>query len=79
MPRQYIINVVYTLCGEDFEKWVNKTIKKRTDELIKNRNKQIEMDPTIAAIFKQSTSVSISKGISSYLLKPNAKRRRTRA
>ena len=71
--------MVYTLCGDDFEKWVKKTIQKRTDELIKNRNKQIEMDPTIAAIFKQSTSVSISKGISSYLLKPDAKRRRTRA
>ena len=69
--------MVYTLCGDDFEMWVKKTIQKRTAELIKNRNKQIEMDPTIAAIFKQSTSVSISKGISSYLLKPDAKRRRT--
>ena len=70
--------MVYTLCGDDFEKWVKKTIQKRTDELIKNRNKQIEMDPTIAAIFKQSTSVSTSKGISVHLLKPNAKRRRTK-
>ena len=57
------------------------------------------MDATIAAIFKQSTSVSrkypsshlhsliltnlftiiVSNGTSSHLLKPNAKRRRTKA
>ena len=70
--------MVYTLCGEDFEKWVKKGIQKRNDEVKKNRNKYIEMDPTVAAIFKQSTSVSTSKGISVHLLKPNAKRRRTR-
>ena len=70
--------MVYTLCGEDFEKWVKKGIQKRNDEVKKNRNKYIEMDPTVAAIFKQSTSVSTSKGISVHLLKPNAKRRRTK-
>ena len=78
MPRQFIINVVYTLCGDEFENWVKKTILKRNKELIENRDKEIAMDPTIAAIFKSSTSVSVSKGISNYLLKPNAKRRRTK-
>ena len=29
LPRQYVINVIYTLCGEDFEKWVSKTIESR--------------------------------------------------
>lgn len=58
LPRQYVINVIFTLCGEDFEEWVSKTIESRNDELLKKRDKLIEMDPTIAAIFKESTSVS---------------------
>lgn len=38
----------------------------------------IHMDPEIAQIFQQSTSVSMSKGKSSFLMKASAKRRRTR-
>lgn len=38
----------------------------------------IHMDPDIAQIFKQSSSVSMSKGTSSFLMKATAKRRRTR-
>ena len=98
LPRQYVINVIYTLCGEDFEKWISKTIESRNDQLLKQRDLLIEMDPAIAKIFKESTSVSrkypsscllfltltliytiiVSKGISSHLLKPNCKRRRTK-
>ena len=58
LPRQYVANVIFTLCGEEFDKWVTKTIETRNDNIVKQRDLAIEMDPTIAAIFKQSTSVS---------------------
>ena len=38
----------------------------------------INMDPAIAEIFSQSTSVSTQKGVSSNLMKIGAKRRRTK-
>ena len=58
LPRQYVINVLYTVCGEEFEHWINKTIEARNDGIVKQRDLLIEMDPTIAKIFHQSTSVS---------------------
>ena len=38
----------------------------------------IDMDPDIARIFQSSTHVSVAKGTSSALMKPNAKRRRSK-
>jgi hypothetical protein len=38
----------------------------------------INMDPEIAKIFTQSTSVSLQKGVSSNLMKVGSKRRRTK-
>ena len=38
----------------------------------------IDMDPSIAQIFQNSTHVSVAKGTSSSLMKPNAKRRRSK-
>ena len=58
LPRQYVANVIFTVCGDEFEKWIDKTIENRNEELIKQRDLLIEMDPTIAKIFKESTSVS---------------------
>ena len=59
LPRQYVANVIFTICGDDFERWVNKTIESRNEHLIQQRDLLIEMDPTIAKIFKESTSVSL--------------------
>ena len=38
----------------------------------------INMDPAVAEIFSQSTSVSTHKGVSSHLMKVGSKRRRTK-
>ena len=51
LPRQWIINVVFTLCGEDFEKWVKKTIKARNEGIMEQRDLLINMDPEMAQIF----------------------------
>ena len=33
VPRQWLINVIYTIVGEPFHEWVKKCIQHRNDEL----------------------------------------------
>ena len=73
LPREYLGNVVYTIVGTPFQHWVNKRITDRNEKVIKDQNLAIQMDPEIAQLFKNSTSVSVSKGISGNLMKLTAK------
>ena len=58
LHRQYVINVIYTVVGENFQDWVDKTIRIRNKRLAEDRNLNINMDPEIAKIFKASTTIS---------------------
>ena len=58
LPRQYIANVIYTCCGHPFYKWVEDRINLRNQKLKEENDLLIAMDPEVARIFKQSTSVS---------------------
>ena len=58
LPRQYVINVIYTLCEDAFDKWVQTTISARNNNIVQQRDLLIEMDPEMAKIFRQSTSIS---------------------
>ena len=58
LPRQYIINIIYTLVGKPFELWVNQRIEERHRLIAEDQNMNIELDPDIAAIFQASNSVS---------------------
>jgi len=48
LPREYISNVVYTICGDHFQGWVNAKIKERNTKVTKDQNLIIQMDPDIA-------------------------------
>ena len=78
LPRQYIINVIYTLVGEEFRTWVDKLVDERHEEIIEKRDLYIEMDPEIAAIYNKSKAVSTNQGSSFNLMKASAKRRRSK-
>ena len=58
LPRQWIINVVYSVIGEQFRQWVSTSIKKRNDELADKRDLLIELDPEIAKAFRSSVNIS---------------------
>ena len=58
LPRQYIVNIIYTLIGQPIKDFVNKFIRKRNDEIAQNRNLLIALDPQIAAAFKASINIS---------------------
>ena len=73
IPREYLSNVVYTVVGDPFQNWVNQRINARNQKVTKEQNLAIQMDPVIAELFRHSTSVSVSKGISGNLMKETAK------
>lgn len=58
LPKQWIINMAYTVLGHSFADWVHKQIEARNEKVTKEKNLLIDMDPDIARAFAQSTAVS---------------------
>lgn len=59
LPRQWIINVTYTLVGEDFKTYIEARIEERNEKMREERNLLITMDPQIAQAFRESTHTSL--------------------
>lgn len=45
LPRQWIVNVVYSLVGDPFRQWISELIKKRNDHVAEKNDLMIELDP----------------------------------
>jgi hypothetical protein len=58
MPRHYICNVIYTLLGITFSKWVDARCQQRNAEIAVEKDLNILLDANIAAAFHQSTAIS---------------------
>lgn len=58
LPRQWIVNVIYSIVGDEFRTWVFDQIKSRNDHLAEQNDLMIELDPEIAAAFGQSFNIS---------------------
>ena len=58
LPRQWIINVIYSLVGDDFRLWVSNLIQNRNDHLAESNDLMIELDPEIATAFRGSFNIS---------------------
>ena len=48
LPRQFVLNTVFTLKGLMFHKWVQEKINERNEKLEKQADLMISMDPLIA-------------------------------
>ena len=44
-PKQFLINIAYTVAGKPIAEFVNKGIVRRNEELAKKQNLLIDMDP----------------------------------
>ena len=64
LPRQWIINVIYSLCGDKFREWVSQQVKDRNERLAEKRDLMIDLDPDIAAAFTRSAYISSKYTIS---------------
>ena len=58
LPKQWIVNVGYTIIGDDFGHWIKEQILERNKKVTTQKNLLIDMDPEVAAAFQQSTNVS---------------------
>ena len=58
LPRAYLANVIYTLVGDKFRKWVEQKIEERNEKIMQEQNMAIDMDPEVYQAFKASNYVS---------------------
>ena len=58
LPRQWIINVIYSIVGDDLREWVSQQIKSRNEKLAEKQDLMIDLDPDIAAAFGSSLNIS---------------------
>ncbi len=79
LPRQYIINVLYTVLGERFSNWVEELVTARHQGVIEEGEQYIELDAEVAEAFRNSRAVSTNQGNSYNLMKAASKRRHTKA
>ena len=79
LPRQWVLNVCFTVIGSDFGDFVRAQIEQRNTKLADRNDLNVDVDPEILAVIQNSTAVSTQKGTSAHLLKIGSKRRRSRA
>ena len=78
LPRQYLINIIYTKVGEAFRQWVDERVGARHEKVKDKEEKYIELDPEVAKVFQASKAVSTNNGRSYQMMKASAKPRRTK-
>ena len=50
-PKQWVVNVVATVLGDDFTDWVQLKVKAWHEKVMEQKDLAIVMDPKMAAIF----------------------------
>ena len=58
LPKQFLINIVYTICGESFANWVKEKVEERNNKVAVDKGLLIEVDEEIANAFAASTAIS---------------------
>ena len=58
MPRQYLCDLIYTLCGEPFKKWVKKRCEDRNEHFTQKHGLDIKLQARIAEAAAKSTAVN---------------------
>ena len=58
LPKQWIVNITYTIAGEQFAEWVKNAIEERNNKVTVEKDMMINMDPDIHQAFRASTHVS---------------------
>ena len=58
LPRQWLVNIIHTVMGDEFRGWVSELIKHRNDHVAEKKDLMIELDPAIAEAFRNSVNIS---------------------
>ena len=51
LPKQWLVNVMASVVGKDFDTWVKQRILERNEKVVTDRQLMIDMDPTVALAF----------------------------
>ena len=77
LPREWLLNMIYSIVGEDFKKHVQECMDARNEKIVEKKDLAIGLDPEILKAFQNSTHISTQKGSSASMIKLGSKRRRT--
>ena len=58
LPRQFCLNIMNTVCGEAFRRFVKNQVEERNNKLADVKDLTIDMDPQIKAAFMASSHIS---------------------
>jgi len=58
LPRQWIINIVFTVGGDDFGLWAQQQQDNRNNKMAADNNLLIDIDPEIKRVLDQSKFIS---------------------
>ena len=53
-PKQWVCNIIASVIGEPFNKWVAKQVDNRHQKVAEAKDLMIKMDPEIARVFRDS-------------------------
>ena len=53
LPKQWLINVIYTIVGDQFAQWVKDRIEERNQRMLQDRGLVIEMDQDVQRAFSE--------------------------
>ena len=74
LPRCFIINVLYTMIGEDIKLHVKRIIEARNKAVIDHQRMALELDDDIRRAFEMSTAVSckfhFGRSVGGAMIKP---------
>ena len=65
-PKQWVCNIIASVIGEPFNKWVAKQVDHRHQKVAVAKDLMIKMDPEIARVFRDSQAVSSKSFFSFY-------------
>ena len=58
LHRQYVANVIFTIAGDAFQKWISSVVEQRNQGIKDDQNLDVEMDPEVFKVFQSSTAVT---------------------
>jgi hypothetical protein len=61
LPRQWIINVLFSVIGEPFAQFVNERTEQRNQDIYVKKDLTVAIDPAVLAAFNSSSLVSGKK------------------
>ena len=69
MPRQYVCNLIYSLLGDSFKKWVLENCTESNKAFQTKHKLEIKLQARVAEALMASTAVNQTKGTGAHLMK----------